>query len=168
MPICMDQILHDWTLMQIQVIHCEQKLLPGTISSQPDTKVINETIDPSQISITLGVTPVEGKCLICPLITGYGHQQINAVQSIYVITRCITSLLPRDLSKSTILILDFELALIQINYISSTLPKHSVWKWGIAVEVANMHVQSQVRSIRRRGLRLPCQTKPMLGLTICD
>ena len=111
---------------------------------------------------TLGVTPMEGKCLICPLVTGYGHQQINAVQSINVFTRCIALLLPRDLSNSTILILDFELALIQINYILSTLPKHSVWKWGIAVEVANMHVQRQVRSIRRGGRRLPCQTKPML------
>jgi hypothetical protein len=148
--------------MQIQVIHCEQKLPPRTISSQPDTKVINETIEPPQISITLGVTPMEGKCLICPLVTGYGHQQINAVRSINVFTRCITLLLSRDLPKFTVLILDFELALIQINYISSTLPKHSVWKWGIAVEVANMHVQRQVRSIRRGGCRLPCQTKPML------
>jgi hypothetical protein len=148
--------------MQIQVIHCEQKLPPRTISSQPDTKVINETIEPPQISITLGVTPMEGKCLICPLVTGYGHQQINAVRSINVFTRCIASLLPRDLPKFTVLILDFELALIQINYILSTLPKHSVWKWGIAVEVANMHVQRQVRSIRHGGCRLPCQTKPML------
>ena len=79
MPILMDQILHDWTLMQIQIIHCEQKLPPGTISSQTETKVINETIEPPQISITLGVTPMEGKCLICLLVTGYGHQQINAV-----------------------------------------------------------------------------------------
>jgi hypothetical protein len=82
----MDQILHDWTLMQIQVIHCEQKLPPRTISSQPDTKVINETIEPPQISITLGVTPMEGKCLICPLVIGYGHQEINAVRSINVFT----------------------------------------------------------------------------------
>ena len=79
MPIRMDQILQDWTLMQIQIIHCEQKLPPGTISSQTETKVINETIEPPQISITLGVTPMEGKCLICLLVTGYGHQQINAV-----------------------------------------------------------------------------------------
>ena len=45
----MDQILHDWTLMQIQVIHCEQKLPPGTIRSQPDKKVINETIEPPPV-----------------------------------------------------------------------------------------------------------------------
>ena len=159
----MDQILHNWTLMQIQVIHCEQKLPPRTISSQLDTKVINETIEPPQISITLSVTPMEGKCLICLLVTRYGHQQINAVRSINnAFTRCIALLLPRDLSKSTILILDFELALIQINYISSTLPKHPVWIWGIAVEVVNMHVQRQVRSIRGGGRYLPCQTKPML------
>jgi hypothetical protein len=65
---------------------CANSGSPGTISSQPDTKVINETIERPQISITLGVTPMEGKCLICPLVTGYGHQQINAVRSITVFT----------------------------------------------------------------------------------
>jgi hypothetical protein len=90
----MDQICHDWTPVQIQVIHPEQKLPPGSISSQSATKVINETVEPPQISIPLGVTPMEGKCLICPLISGNGHQQINAVQSIDIFTCSIAFFSP--------------------------------------------------------------------------
>jgi hypothetical protein len=151
MPIQMDQICHDWTPVQIQVIHREQKLPLGLIGSQPATKVINETVELPQISIPLGVTPMEGL-----LISGNGHQQINAVRSIDIFTCSIASLLPHGLSKSTILILNFELALIRINYILSTLPKPSIWIYCISVEVANMHVQRQVCPIRCGGCRLPC------------
>ena len=88
--------------------HCEQKLPPGLIGSQPATKVINETVEPPQISIPLGVTPMEEKCLIRLLISGNHHQQINAVQSIDILICSIALLLPHNLSKSMILIFNFE------------------------------------------------------------
>ena len=89
------------------------------MSSQPVAQVINVIVEPPQISIPLGVAPMKRKGLTHPLVTRNGHQQIDTIRSIYVLPCGIAAPLPHDLTEFTMLILNLELTLIQINNVPS-------------------------------------------------
>jgi hypothetical protein len=132
------------------------------VNSQPVAQVVNVIVESPQISIPLGVAPMKRKGMANPLVTRNGHQQIDTIRSVDVLPCGITAPLPHDLTKFTILILNLELTLVQINNVPSAFPEDSIWECCVTVLVANMHIQRKIRLIRCGGCRLPRQTKPLL------